>query len=82
MRHRGLLLENHLHGGFFDDLLRHGSRCRCRRCDGVPFIVIILILIIVILSHVVESISSAISMISSSWDLIIPFRVVFSSFSF
>jgi hypothetical protein len=42
-----------LHGGFFfNDLLRHGSRCRCRGCDGVPFI--ILILIIIILSHAVE----------------------------
>jgi hypothetical protein len=37
---------------FFDDLLRH----RCRGCDGIPFIVIILILLIVILSHAVESI--------------------------
>jgi uncharacterized membrane protein len=42
-----------LHGGFFfDDLLRHGSRRRCRGCNGVPFV----ILIIVILSHEVESI--------------------------
>jgi hypothetical protein len=52
---RGLLLRNHLHGGFFfDDLLRDGSRRRCRRCNSVPFI--ILILVIGVLSHVVESI--------------------------
>jgi hypothetical protein len=57
MHHRGLLLRNHLHGGFFfDDLLRHDSRHRCRGCNGVPFIVVILILIIVVLSHAVESI--------------------------
>jgi hypothetical protein len=44
------LLWTILHGGFFfDDLLRHGSRCRCRGCDGIPFVV-------VILSHAVESI--------------------------
>jgi uncharacterized membrane protein len=51
------LLWTILHGGsFFDDLHRHGSRCRCRGWDDVPFIVIILILIVVILSHVVASI--------------------------
>jgi hypothetical protein len=45
-----------LHRGFFfDDILRHGSRRRCRGCNGVPFIVI-LILTIVLLSHAVESI--------------------------
>jgi hypothetical protein len=56
MRHRGLLLGNHLHGGFLlDDLLRHDSRWhRCRGCDGVPLVVIILILIIIVLSHVVD----------------------------
>jgi hypothetical protein len=42
------LLWTILHGGFpFDDLLRHDSRCR--GCDDIPFVV-------VILSHVVESI--------------------------
>jgi hypothetical protein len=40
-------------GHLFDDLLRHSNRCRCRGCDGIPFIVIILI--ITILSHAVES---------------------------
>jgi hypothetical protein len=51
------LLWTILHGGFFfDDLLKHGSRRRCRGCNGVPFIIIILILIIVVLSHVIESI--------------------------
>jgi hypothetical protein len=55
MCHRVLLLENHLHRGFFfDDLLRH--RCRCRRCNNVPFIVVILILIVIVLSHAVVSI--------------------------
>jgi hypothetical protein len=34
----------------FDDLLRHGSRRRCRECDGIPFVIII------VLSHSVESI--------------------------
>jgi hypothetical protein len=48
------LLWTVLHGGFFfDDLLKHGGRCRCRGCDGVPFIIVILI---IILPHVVESI--------------------------
>jgi hypothetical protein len=58
MRHRGLLLNNHLHGGFFfNDLLRCSSMsCRCRGCDGVPFIVIILILTVIVLSHAIESI--------------------------
>jgi hypothetical protein len=57
MRHRGLLLGNHLHRGFFfDDLLRHDSRRRSRGCDGVPFNVIMLILIIVVLSYAIESI--------------------------
>jgi uncharacterized membrane protein len=51
------LLWTILHGGFFfDDLLKHGSRRRCRGCNGVPFIIIILILIVVVLSHVIESI--------------------------
>jgi hypothetical protein len=51
------LLWTILHGGFFfDDLLRHYSRRRCRGCDGVPFIIVILMLIVVILSHAVESI--------------------------
>jgi hypothetical protein len=46
---------DHYPWGFsFDDLLRHDSRRRCRGCDDVPFI--ILILVVVILSHVVESI--------------------------
>jgi uncharacterized membrane protein len=49
------LLWTILHRGFFfDDLLKHGSRRRCRGCDGVPFIIIILI--VVVLSHVIESI--------------------------
>jgi hypothetical protein len=53
MSHRGFLLGNHLHGGFFfGDLLRHGSRCR--RSDSIPFV--ILILIVVVLSLSVESI--------------------------
>jgi hypothetical protein len=59
MHHRGLLLGNHLHRGFFfDDLLRLGSRRRCRGCDDIPFIIVILILIliVVVLSHAVESI--------------------------
>jgi hypothetical protein len=81
MHHRGLLLRNHLHRGIlFDDLLRHGSRCR--GCVSVPFIIIILNLVTIILSCAVESYSSAIYMISSSRDWIIPSRVVFSSFSF
>jgi uncharacterized membrane protein len=51
------LLWTILHGlFFFDDLLRHGSGHRCWGCDGVPFIILILILIVVVLSHVVESI--------------------------
>jgi hypothetical protein len=56
MRYRGVLLRNHLHGGFiFIDLLRHNNRRRrCRGCNGIPFVVVILI--IVILSHAVESI--------------------------
>jgi hypothetical protein len=56
MRHRGLLLSNHLHRGFFfDDLLRCSSMsCRCRGCDGVPFVV--LILVVIVLSHAIESI--------------------------
>jgi hypothetical protein len=49
------LLWTILHGGFFfDDLLKHGNRCRCRGCDGVPFVIVILI--VIILSHAVESI--------------------------
>jgi hypothetical protein len=36
--------------------VRHGSGRRCWGCDGVPFIIIMLILVIVILSHAVESI--------------------------
>jgi uncharacterized membrane protein len=51
------LLWTILHGGtFFDDLLMHGSGRQSWGCDGIPFIVVILILIVVILSHVVESI--------------------------
>jgi hypothetical protein len=51
MCHRGLLLGNHLHGGFFfNDLLRHGSRHICWGCDGVPIMVVILILVVIILS--------------------------------
>jgi uncharacterized membrane protein len=51
------LLWTILHGVFFfDDLLRHGSGRRCRGCDGVPFIIVILILVIVVLLHAVESI--------------------------
>jgi hypothetical protein len=46
------LLWTILHGVFFfDDLLKHGNGRRCWGCDGVPFIVIILILVIVILSY-------------------------------
>jgi hypothetical protein len=45
-----------LHEGFFTDLLRHGSGHWCWGCDGVPFIIITLILLIIILSHAVESI--------------------------
>jgi hypothetical protein len=45
-----------LHRGFFfDDLLRHGSRRRCTRCDGVLFIIVILILILIILSMISSS---------------------------
>jgi hypothetical protein len=77
------LLWTILHEGFFfDDLLRHGSRSMCRGCDGVPFIIIILILIIIVLSHAVESILFAISVISLSHDWIIPSKAVFSFFSF
>jgi hypothetical protein len=52
------LLRDHLYRVFiFDDLLRcDSSWCRCRRCSGVPFIVVILIVIVVILFHAVESI--------------------------
>jgi uncharacterized membrane protein len=51
------LLWTILHRGFFFDyLLRHSSRHRCRGCHGVPFIIIILILLVAVLSHVVESI--------------------------
>jgi uncharacterized membrane protein len=51
------LLWTILHGVFFfDDLLRHGSGRRCWGCDGVPFIIVILILVIVVLLHAVESI--------------------------
>jgi hypothetical protein len=46
-----------LHGVFFfDDLLRQGSGRRCWGCNGIPLIIVRLILVIVILSHVVESI--------------------------
>jgi hypothetical protein len=46
------LLWTILHGVFFfDDLLKHGNERRCWGCDGIPFIVVILILIIVILSY-------------------------------
>jgi hypothetical protein len=49
------LLWTILHGVFFlDDLLRHGNGRRCWGCDGIPFIVIILIHVIVILYHAVE----------------------------
>jgi uncharacterized membrane protein YhaH (DUF805 family) len=52
------LLWTILRGGFFfDDLLRHGSRHRCRGGgDNILFIVVILVLIIVILSLSSESI--------------------------
>jgi hypothetical protein len=65
MRHRGLLLGNHLHGVFLHDgLLRCGSSRWHRRrgwcssdrgCSGVSSIVVILILILGIFSHAVKS---------------------------
>jgi hypothetical protein len=40
-----------LHGVFFfDDLLRHGSGRWCWACDGIPFIIVLLILVIIILT--------------------------------